>query len=183
MTTINNIISYDPKKSYLLSELKKIAKLMGLKKYSKLRKYKLRELLNSNYNSKKLLNPLLIPYKMCKICKICKKKINKKYNQIIRNCGCFNYYHFECFKFKTILQTEKCIILNVNLDECSKCFKKKKKDEKEEKKEEEDEICPICLESIVSDLKITKCNHKFHGQCIKLWDIKKKGCPYCRSKN
>ena len=45
---------------------------------------------------------------------------------------------------------------------------------------DETEICPICLEnlSVINEIFITECNHKFHKVCI--CDIKTNICPCCR---
>jgi len=39
--------------------------------------------------------------------------------------------------------------------------------------------CPICLEPLDRDFTsaFTKCEHRFHKQCIERWQS---GCPYCR---
>ena len=52
------------------------------------------------------------------------------------------------------------------------------------------EECPICYETtcpISGDFVKTKCNHIFHGTCLKKWienqqTNEQKTCPYCRSK-
>lgn len=45
------------------------------------------------------------------------------------------------------------------------------------------ENCSICLNKIFEDtLKITKCNHTFHKDCIETWLITNKKCPLCRTK-
>ncbi|CAD8208931.1 unnamed protein product [Paramecium pentaurelia] len=46
------------------------------------------------------------------------------------------------------------------------------------------EICTICLQEINDKdlIKILKCNHYFHNQCIKEWLIIKAECPTCRDK-
>ncbi len=46
--------------------------------------------------------------------------------------------------------------------------------------EDETEICPICLQdlSIINEIFITECNHKFHKVCI--CNIKTNTCPCCR---
>lgn len=38
--------------------------------------------------------------------------------------------------------------------------------------------CSICLEMILSDGKITRCNHTFHRACIAQWG--RSTCPNCR---
>ena len=43
------------------------------------------------------------------------------------------------------------------------------------------DICIICTDSINTiDTIITKCNHKFHFECINKWLVIKPQCPYCR---
>ncbi|CAD8213619.1 unnamed protein product [Paramecium octaurelia] len=46
------------------------------------------------------------------------------------------------------------------------------------------EICAICLSEINDKnlIKILKCNHYFHNECIKDWLIIKAECPTCRNK-
>lgn len=41
--------------------------------------------------------------------------------------------------------------------------------------------CSICLETILEDKKILKCDHEFHANCIDLWFNEKKECPICRT--
>ena len=40
--------------------------------------------------------------------------------------------------------------------------------------------CSVCLDKGVDH--VTRCNHYFHGECIKKWITKKKLCPNCRVK-
>lgn len=40
--------------------------------------------------------------------------------------------------------------------------------------------CPICLEKIKDDIKITFCNHYYHSKCITEWLDKNSTCPLCR---
>lgn len=42
--------------------------------------------------------------------------------------------------------------------------------------------CAICMENINSKKKLyrTKCNHKFHKDCIITWLQIKSNCPCCR---
>ena len=43
------------------------------------------------------------------------------------------------------------------------------------------DICIICTDSINTiDTIITKCNHKFHFECINKWLVIKPQCLYCR---
>ncbi|CAD8209010.1 unnamed protein product [Paramecium pentaurelia] len=46
----------------------------------------------------------------------------------------------------------------------------------------ESEICSICLQEINEGklIKILKCNHYFHDDCIKEWVLRKAECPTCR---
>ncbi|CAD8112053.1 unnamed protein product [Paramecium primaurelia] len=46
----------------------------------------------------------------------------------------------------------------------------------------ESEICSICLQEINERklIKILKCNHYFHDDCIKEWVLRKAECPTCR---
>ncbi|CAD8126236.1 unnamed protein product [Paramecium sonneborni] len=46
------------------------------------------------------------------------------------------------------------------------------------------EKCAVCLEDINDQnlIKILKCNHYFHNECIKEWLIIKAECPTCRDK-
>jgi len=46
-----------------------------------------------------------------------------------------------------------------------------------------EETCAICLNNITNDIFISKCNHKFHNNCIKEWCKKNNSCPSCRVKN
>lgn len=40
--------------------------------------------------------------------------------------------------------------------------------------------CPICMEYVLTDVKIIRCGHIFHNKCVKNQEI----CPVCRtSKN
>ena len=43
--------------------------------------------------------------------------------------------------------------------------------------------CPICLDyfEINDNIRILKCNHKFHKDCIDLWFDKQLNCPMCKS--
>jgi hypothetical protein len=57
---------------------------------------------------------------------------------------------------------------------------KKVKDNKVDKVEIED-CCAICLESLNSlGIETLICNHKFHRDCIRHWDVTIVGCPTCR---
>lgn len=41
--------------------------------------------------------------------------------------------------------------------------------------------CPICIDSIhKEDLKILKCSHTFHNDCIAKWFVESSVCPVCR---
>ena len=46
-----------------------------------------------------------------------------------------------------------------------------------------EDTCAICLNNITNDIFISKCNHKFHNNCIKEWCKKNNSCPSCRVKN
>lgn len=46
-----------------------------------------------------------------------------------------------------------------------------------------EDTCAICLNNIINDIFISKCNHKFHNNCIKEWCKKNNSCPSCREKN
>ena len=46
-----------------------------------------------------------------------------------------------------------------------------------------EDACAICLNNVTNDIFISKCNHKFHNNCIKEWCKKNNSCPYCREKN
>ena len=46
-----------------------------------------------------------------------------------------------------------------------------------------EDTCAICLNNITNDIFISKCNHKFHNNCIKEWCKKNNSCPSCREKN
>ena len=45
------------------------------------------------------------------------------------------------------------------------------------------DICPVCLEDLdeESDIITTKCNHKFHKECLNKWQEDNSSCPMCRS--
>ena len=45
-----------------------------------------------------------------------------------------------------------------------------------------DEDCSICSESIIYNVSITECGHKFHTRCLTKWSSKDNSCPLCRSK-
>lgn len=48
--------------------------------------------------------------------------------------------------------------------------------------QEEDLECPICYDKIEQhNCQITKCNHKFHTQCLSEWFKKNNKCPMCRT--
>ena len=42
------------------------------------------------------------------------------------------------------------------------------------------EVCVICLDNIACNFSITKCNHKFHTNCLQEWYKYKNNCPICR---
>tara|TARA_B110001454_G_C12655569_1_gene407275 strand:+ start:772 stop:1047 length:276 start_codon:yes stop_codon:yes gene_type:complete len=42
------------------------------------------------------------------------------------------------------------------------------------------DICVICLDNIACNFSITKCNHKFHTNCLQEWYKYKNNCPICR---
>ena len=45
-----------------------------------------------------------------------------------------------------------------------------------------DLLCIICLTELSSkSIKILKCNHKYHDECLKEWFTFKKICPTCSS--
>lgn len=48
------------------------------------------------------------------------------------------------------------------------------------KQSKKDELCAICLEKLGKRYYKTKCNHKFHHDCLKIWTDTKDTCPYCR---
>jgi rubrerythrin len=44
--------------------------------------------------------------------------------------------------------------------------------------------CPICLLPLLSsDMFVSRCNHVFHDECVKLWwsHVNKKECPLCKT--
>ncbi len=43
-----------------------------------------------------------------------------------------------------------------------------------------EDICPICLELMSEDCFETRCDHKFHGECLTKWLNKNNTCPSCR---
>jgi thiol-disulfide isomerase/thioredoxin len=45
----------------------------------------------------------------------------------------------------------------------------------------EEDNCPICIDKIIDNIKITNCNHKFHKHCLDEWLKYNNSCPYCRS--
>jgi len=41
-------------------------------------------------------------------------------------------------------------------------------------------VCVICLNNITCNFCVTKCNHKFHTNCLQEWLLIKPQCPMCR---
>jgi SUMO ligase MMS21 Smc5/6 complex component len=44
-----------------------------------------------------------------------------------------------------------------------------------------DHECSICLDKLISNAMITKCNHAYHINCINVWRKRHDTCPICRS--
>ncbi|TDG94983.1 ankyrin repeat domain-containing protein [Cardinium endosymbiont of Culicoides punctatus] len=81
--------------------------------------------------------------------------------------------------------------------EIKKLLKEAKKNQKKTKESlpvfdaihvtEKDGACSICLSKLVDTsehqhaIKLKKCNHKFHLDCISEWVLINKTCPYCRT--
>ena len=55
--------------------------------------------------------------------------------------------------------------------------------DKEEKKESdvESEDCPICMETLDTNVIVTHCEHKFHSNCLMEWNLQNTTCPLCRA--
>ncbi|KAL3117529.1 hypothetical protein niasHT_002846 [Heterodera trifolii] len=44
------------------------------------------------------------------------------------------------------------------------------------------QICAICLDaSLITDLELSKCHHRFHRECVDGWFKNNDTCPYCRA--
>ena len=50
---------------------------------------------------------------------------------------------------------------------------------KEILKTKKDDLCPICYQSMESDVRIMHCNHLFHENCLKKWFYIQDKCPMC----
>uniref|UniRef100_A0A7E4W7B1 RING-type domain-containing protein n=2 Tax=Panagrellus redivivus TaxID=6233 RepID=A0A7E4W7B1_PANRE len=48
-----------------------------------------------------------------------------------------------------------------------------------EQLEAKGDVCMICLGKMITDVRITPCNHFFHGFCLKKWLFVKPVCPLC----
>jgi len=98
-------------------------------------------------------------------CQVCRYNLDKHVSKISLGCG--HHYHYKCFMIMNedsngfIFNNNKCLM-------CSYDFKDEMKRE-----------CAICLDSLITDIKKTKCNHYFHSVCISEWDSTR-GCPMCR---
>lgn len=101
--------------------------------------------------------------KKIKDCNLCHNKV--KYGpKVILECEC--EYHLKCYLI--IQNEEKCITCN------DKVFKS----------DDDYPECSICMDLIKDDKYKTKCNHKFHRDCIDSWKkIGKNTCPLCRTNN
>ena len=42
-----------------------------------------------------------------------------------------------------------------------------------------DDLCPICYQSMESDVRIMHCSHLFHENCLKKWFYIQDKCPMC----
>ena len=41
--------------------------------------------------------------------------------------------------------------------------------------------CPVCIENVhKDDVKVLKCSHTFHHECITKWFVESDVCPVCR---
>jgi len=43
----------------------------------------------------------------------------------------------------------------------------------------QDDLCPICYQSMESDVRIMHCSHLFHENCLKKWFYIQDKCPMC----
>lgn len=98
-------------------------------------------------------------------CSKCNVNFVKYERRTTLSCGC--KYHKQCKS-----QTEKC----------DKCVPKQEEVVQEEDHKHED--CSICLEQLdnENDIITTKCNHKFHKECLSEWKKVNNTCPLCRGK-
>lgn len=97
-------------------------------------------------------------------CKVCLLPIASNQSYVKLNCD--HQYHLKCYH---IMAPFNCPDLAL----CPEC----NKDAYEVPEYGE---CAICLDTIVDDLFVTKCNHNFHKKCIDGWLKKSKSCPLCR---
>ena len=40
--------------------------------------------------------------------------------------------------------------------------------------------CPICSEPLTQDVRVLRCGHRFHNECIESWLTSHNSCPLCR---
>ena len=45
----------------------------------------------------------------------------------------------------------------------------------------EGEDCPICMETLDTNVIVTHCAHKFHSNCLMEWNRQNTTCPLCRT--
>ncbi len=63
------------------------------------------------------------------------------------------------------------------------CRKRKREDDSlGPEKQKQKESCPICLDSLGSEISESACGHKFHQICLEKWSKRRQGhrCPMCR---
>ena len=104
---------------------------------------------------------------MKEYCRLCMNEIDQSLSKVKLACG--HSFHYKCFMI--VYQDENGFIFNAN--KCLTC--------NYDIKNELNKECCICLDSLMTDIKKTRCNHFFHSKCLEKWD-KSKGCPCCRGK-
>lgn len=100
-----------------------------------------------------------------KYCNGCSNELDKSFSYIKLMCG--HRFHMKCFmllfedEFGYVYKPNKCPLCDYDVNQ------------------EFEHTCSICLDDILIDVIKTKCNHYFHKECLKEWDLNN-GCPNCR---
>ena len=114
--------------------------------------------------NKRIPQPIQLPNSRG-FCQICRNNLDKNLSTI--RMACSHSYHYKCFMIMCedshgfIFNANKCLTCNYDL------------------KDEMTTDCCICLDSLITDIHKTPCNHLFHKACLDQWD-KANGCPCCR---
>ena len=97
-------------------------------------------------------------------------------NAKIVNCDSKNYT-IPGFPLDSLLNLNQKMTVNYKLTK-----KRKSSADAKDEDEDEDEECPICYDKIkdIDNILETDCNHIYCENCIRMWLIENKTCPFCR---